>query len=139
PEVTVNRISLALVVCLALAPAAFAQERPDPAEHARIHVGPIAATPTIGLTNFGIDNNVFNEVTAPKRDMTTTVTPKLDAWFRMGRARLSAANRVDLVYFARYGSESSVNTRNLFEVEAPLRTIRPFASVRFTNARERPG
>ena len=135
-----NRISLALVVCLAFAPAAFAQqERSDPAENARIHMGPLSATPTIGLTNFGIDNNVFNEVTAPKRDMTTTVTPKFDAWFRMGRARFSAANRLDLVYFAKYGSESSVNTRHLFEVEAPLRTIRPFASARITNARERPG
>jgi hypothetical protein len=135
----VNRISLALVVCLTFASATFAQERPDPAQHARIHVGPLAMTPTIGLSNLGVDNNVFNEVTAPKRDMTATITPKLDAWFRMGRARLNAANRMDVVYFAKYSSESSVNTRNLFAVDAPLRRIRPFASTQLTNARERPG
>jgi hypothetical protein len=46
---------------------------------------------------------------------------------------------MDLVYFAKYGSERSVNARHVFEVEALLRRLRPYATLRLTNTRERPG
>jgi hypothetical protein len=106
---------------------------------ARIHLGPLGITPAIGLSNFGIDSNVFNEVTAPKRDFTATITPRVDGWLRVGRARVSALNRFDLVYFATYAGERSLNARQTFGVEAPLRRLRPFGSVGLTNTRERPG
>jgi hypothetical protein len=124
---------------VASATPALGQERVDPVTEARIHLGPLGITPAIGLSNFGIDSNVFNEVTEPKRDVTATITPRLDGWMRLGRARVSALNRLDLVYFATYAGERSLNARQTFGVEASLRRLRPFGSVGLTNTRERPG
>src|SRR5712692_354187 len=44
----------------------------DPVTTARIHLGPLGLNPSMGLANVGVDNNVFNETTNPKRDFTFT-------------------------------------------------------------------
>ena len=47
-------------------------------------IGPIELYPTLALTNFGVDSNVFNEPNqdGPKRDFTMTITPATDLRLR---------------------------------------------------------
>ena len=75
------------ILLLMIATRAFAQtaERPP----APVRIGPLDVYPTLALTNFGVDNNVFNEPdqAEPKRDFTMTVTPAADLRMRLGRAR----------------------------------------------------
>ena len=69
-----------------------AQTQDDPIERTRFQVGPLGLTPSIALTNFGVDSNVFNESEHSKSDFTFTVSPQLDAWLRAGRWRLRVAS-----------------------------------------------
>src|SRR5438105_9501294 len=55
----------AVVIVCAIPAAAAAQSAPptpidDVRQHARIHVGPLYATPALQLREVGIDSNVFN-------------------------------------------------------------------------------
>ena len=49
----------------------------DPLDSMPIRLGPIGLNPTLAITNFGIDDNVFNDASDPQRDFTMTVTPRL--------------------------------------------------------------
>src|SRR5262249_21335666 len=67
-------ITIAAPRASAQAPAAETQigsvgQIASPAD-ARFHVGPLGITPTITLSNFGIDNNVFNDADHPQQDTT---------------------------------------------------------------------
>ena len=64
-----------------------------PAEEARMHLGPLALTPRFSVRNLGVDTNVFNSANLPTRDFTATFGPGVDTWLRIGRARLSGADR----------------------------------------------
>ena len=118
---------------------AFCQDQQDPYGTERLHFGPLALTPTVGLTNFGIDTNVFNQVENPKRDFTAIVSPQTDLWLRLGKGRLSGRTRLDYVYFGRYETERAVNTHDDVRIEISLNRLKPYVSESFLNARERPG
>src|SRR5580765_2923161 len=98
----------AALTCTALR--AFAQNS-DPGATAKMHLGRLALTPTIGLTNIGVDTNVFNEPedASPKSDFTLTVQPKVDLWMHFGRSLASGTVIEDLVYYNTYSTERSVN------------------------------
>src|SRR5438093_134430 len=103
-----------LFVCALVmaASCAFAQQDvPDPAAEAKIHLGPLALTPTLSLVNAGVDTNVFNEPpeAGPKRDFTISFEPKTDWWLRMGRTWFLGNVAEGLVYYNKYSSERSVN------------------------------
>jgi hypothetical protein len=134
-----NALSLAILLLVLCASATSAQTGSQPEARPRVRLGPVGLTPGIGLTDLGVDTNVFNEPSNPKRDFTATVTPALDASIHLGRARVAARTRLDLVYFARYAGERSANTRNGVTVDAPLRRLRPYASADWISVRERPG
>lgn len=138
---TVKRTLPVLLLSSFLLPGqGFAQDAPkDPAETAKMRVGPLAATPSIALTNVGVDTNVFNEWIEPKQDWTATATPKADMWLRLGRARMSATASGSFVYFANYSSERSLNTDDAAKLELPLLHVRPYAGITYLNRRERPG
>ncbi len=62
---------------------------PDPEATGRFRLGFIRFTPSIALTNLGVDTNVFNELEDPKEDFTLSIGPKAEFWSRLGpRARL---------------------------------------------------
>jgi hypothetical protein len=132
---------LLLLVALGLSPVmAYAQEEaPDPSTTARIHFGPLALNPTIGISNVGIDTNVFNTWDDPKQDFTATVTPGTDLWLQAGRTRLSGRANVGYVYFQQYSQERSFNTDLSARYEVNLYHVRPYAIVSYLNTRERPG
>jgi len=119
---------------------AFAQDdQPDPFKTARIRFGPVALSPTIGISDVGVDTNVFNEWDNPKKDFTATVTPGTNLWFRAGRTLLTGRGNVGYMYFHRYASERALNTDLAARYEANLSHIRPYAVVSYLNTRERPG
>src|SRR2546426_3372119 len=132
---TVLMLSAALARAQAPEPGA-----PDPAE-VRVRLGPLSLNPTFGLTNAGIDTNVFYErdQLAPKRDFTMTVTPATDLWLRLGRTWLTGSIKEDLIYYNKYASERSANNRERLAWLVPLNRLKFDAGADYVGTRERPG
>jgi hypothetical protein len=102
-------------------------------------VGPFAVTPSISLTNLGVDFNVFNEWQNPRSDFTGTITPAADAWLRLGPARLNLKLSGSYLYFAQYADQRSFGTTDSARVELSLLHLRPWMEGSFLSARDRPG
>ena len=100
------------LLALIYAPPLYAQgdTTGDVAANAKIHFGPLAMTPTLSLTNLGVDTNVFNQPASegPKKDFTMTVEPKTDLWLRFGRTWLTGNLTEDLVYYQKYRQPARV-------------------------------
>jgi len=113
---------------------------PDPAV-VRLTVGPLMVNPTISLTNFGIDNNVFDEPAdqGPKKDLTLTVTPATNYWLRFGSTWISGAIREDIVWYQKYSSERSANTSYSLAWRVPLSALLLRARMTYLNTHDRPG
>jgi hypothetical protein len=123
---------------LALAVSAAAQTEPDPANTARIRFGSLAIAPAIAVQDIGIDSNVFNEPDNPKQDFTATLRPQVEAWLRLGRARLNVNSSIEAVYFERYSSERSINGDALASLEFRWNRLSTYAGGGFLTTRERP-
>ena len=67
----------------------------------RVRLGPLWLSPTIELTNLGIDTNVFNEPqeSNPKQDFTLTVVPKTQLWIRIGPSWVSGEVDEQVVWY----------------------------------------
>jgi hypothetical protein len=77
-----------------------------------VPAGFIRFTPSLDLTNLGVDTNVFNELDDPKDDFTVTFGPKAEFWSRLGLAGASYGRRgVDYQYFQEYDSQRSFGHR----------------------------
>ncbi len=133
-----NRLS-ALVACLVLCPVIVLAQAPDPFTSARIHIGPFAVTPSVALTNVGVDTNVFNDWQNPKSDFTATVTPAADTWLRLGPARLNVKVSGSYLFFAQYSDQRSLGTTDSARFELPLLHLRPWVEGSFMTVRDRPG
>jgi hypothetical protein len=137
-----NRVAFLLIGLLCPA-TAFAQVEgggPDPAK-VKVRIGPLWMNPSIAVTNFGIDQNVFNDTAAnqPKRDLTATVTPRTDLWLHMGRTWLVAVLDEEIVWYQTYSSERSANSRYSLAWRLPTTWVNLNLTTRYTKARERPG
>ena len=85
-----------LVVCLAMvivvvpsrATAQEEQEEDDFRSTARMRLGALYLTPTVVLTNLGVDTNVFNAAGEPQQDFTFSLSPHVDVWLPFGRRTL---------------------------------------------------
>jgi hypothetical protein len=129
----------ALVACLFLCPVIVLAQEPDPFTSARVHLGPFAVTPTFGLTNVGVDTNVFNDWVSPRSDFTATVTPAADIWLRLGPARLNLEVSGSYLYFAHYTDQRAFGTTDSARLEFPLLHLRPWVEGSFLTVRDRPG
>ena len=128
------------LACTCAAPAAVqAQTVDDPVERARIQFGPLGLTPSVSLTNVGVDSNVFNTFDDPRRDFTFTFSPQVDLWFRAGRSRLAVASRADLVYFNRYASERSLDGDVDARWEIRGNRLTPWIGGGYSRGRQRVG
>src|SRR4030095_15857150 len=77
-----------------------------------LQLGPVYVEPAIRLKELGVDTNVFNQWENEKSDFTFTVTPRADVALPIARAGLVKAEvAADLVYFAQFVSERSVDPR----------------------------
>jgi hypothetical protein len=119
---------------------AFAQNT-DPVAAARMHLGPVGLTPTIGLTNVGIDANVFNDPrdASPKRDFTLTLAPKVDLWMHAGRALVSGTVTQDFVYYKTYATERSINGSYRLGAFVEQNRLTVDGNVTYVATRDRPG
>src|SRR5687768_2863064 len=110
---------------------AQAQVSEDPVENARIQLGPLGVTPSIAVTNLGLDSNVFNTVEDPKQDFTLTASPQLNAWFRAGRSRTHVDGQIDFVYFQTYSTERSIDGNVNGRLEMAGNRITPWVAGGF--------
>ena len=113
--------SLALTIAAALVAVATASAKaqeplrstPPPHPFGQVRIGTVAFTPTINLTNVGIDTNVFDFSGTERRspDFTMTLEPGVET--RMTTRKLDArvSTTVGLVYYHKYASERAVNPR----------------------------
>jgi hypothetical protein len=81
----------------------------DPIDSMPFRFGPLGVSPTLTITNFGIDTNVFNDSANPERDFTMTATPKLLARLRSGRVLLSGSLATGLNYYQKFSEERSID------------------------------
>jgi hypothetical protein len=132
------RTLFVLSALIAVAPVARAQSA-DPVDSARIQFGPVGLTPSIALTDLGIDTNVFNQVDDPKRDFTFTVAPQLNTWFRAGRSRTEVVTRTDFVYFHEYASERSADVAVTGRFSVNGNRVTPWLAGGYRTGRQRVG
>jgi len=113
---------------------------PDPEQTGRFHVGFLRYTPSLVLSNLGVDTNVFNELEDPKEDFTVAFGPKAEFWSRLGpRARFYGSVGIDYQYFQEYDSQRSFGTSDVARVDVDLGRLMPFAEGMYVNTRVRPG
>src|SRR3954447_23906954 len=100
----------------------------DIRKNARIHAGPFYLTPTILLKEAGVDTNVFNQAGEAKSDFTMTATPQADIALTFARrGLLKTTVGTDLVYYANYASERSIDPSVKVRGEAYLHRLTLFA------------
>ena len=75
----------------------------------RVRIGPLWMKPSVALTNLGVDNNVFNDETDPKKISRSRCRRELDLWLRAGRTWLHGTIVEDMVWYQRYSSERAGN------------------------------
>ena len=109
----------------------------DPLDSMPIRLGPIGLNPTLAVTNFGIDDNIFNEATDPKRDFTMTVTPRLQARVRGGKMLLSGTVATGLVYYKEFDDERSIDYTAQGRVDIDFGWFQPYALASLLDTRER--
>ena len=102
-----------------------------------IRLGLIGLSPTLAITNLGIDDNIFNDATDPKRDFTMTVTPRLQARLRSGKVLLSGSVATGLVYYQKYDDERSIDYAVDGRVDVDLGWLQPYALASFLETQER--
>ena len=87
--------------------------RPAPTPHpfGQMRVGVVSFTPTLRLTNIGVDTNVFGSGgTEPQSpDFTATVEPGVETRVTTPRLDARVASTLSLVYYQKYATERAVN------------------------------
>ena len=102
------------------------------------HVGPIYFTPQLHLKELGVDSNVFNAAGDPKSDFTFTVGPRADVWIPVARRALFQVRAAtDLVWYATYATERSIDPQFMGRSEVYIRRVTLFAEGEYLNTRER--
>jgi Putative beta-barrel porin 2 len=134
---------LFVLILVLLASPALAQQAPvqsdDPVADAPIRLGVVGVRPRLGISDFGVDTNVFNTRTNKQRDTTFTVRPGTQLFLRTGRGLLTVDGGLDFVYFNEFASERSINSTVSAEYEFRFNRLRPFVAASSLNTRERPG
>jgi len=128
-------------VFFALASGALGQtypEPPDPAEGARVRMGPVAVRPTLIIRDVGVDTNVFNESGTPQEDFSATAGAKVDVGMRLNRVLATYTSTFEYVYFQKFTSERGSNRGSEGRVDFLLGRVRPYVSASILDSHERP-
>ena len=131
--------AIAVLIHFHFASLALAQTPPplDPLESMWMRVGPFGFTPSIAVTDFGVDSNVFRTAEEPRRDFTATVAPRFDVRLRAGRLLLSAWNATGFTYYAETSDQRSISYANEVRADVDLGRFRPFATAAILETRDR--
>lgn len=117
-------------------------DRDKPVEQGRprgqIKAGPLTLTPGFGMTDLGIDTNVFNDSANRKQDFTVTAGPGADAVLELGRFRLTGTGDLGYVYYSRYAALRGLNesASGVAEFRA-FRRLLLYGNHVFRNTKER--
>ncbi|HEX7139313.1 MAG TPA: outer membrane beta-barrel protein [Vicinamibacterales bacterium] len=138
-----KRIGALLVVWAVPATVTAQTTTPTPIDDVRqnesMHFGPLYAKPTLQLKEFGIDNNVFNTYGEQRSDFTLTFAPRMDWSVPVAkRALFQATTAADLVWYAQYASERSVDPQLDVRGRVFFRRLTLFAERDYLNTRQRP-
>jgi hypothetical protein len=105
----------------------------------RVRLGGLYVDPAVILKEMGTDSNVFNQEGDAKGDLTVTLTPAARLAMPFARrALVKATTAADLVYYARYDSERSIDPLAVVRAEAYLRRITLFGEEGYVNTRQVP-
>ena len=128
-----------VVASLSFAPDAWGQGSPVLPSTRVVVLGPLSLYPQIALRDTGTDSNVYHDSTAPKSDLTYSLTPKLFAVVPIGNTRFIGTALGELVYYRTYDDQRSLTTQveGRYEVTSP--GFRPFASAGFVSRGDREG
>jgi hypothetical protein len=100
--------------------------------------GPIEWTPSVTLTEFGYDSNLF---LAPKgrevEDITGTLTPAVSATLFTPRLEFTGSAGFDLVYFERYVEQRTFNQRYAGRTAVALSLFKPYVAADWQRVRDR--
>lgn len=131
-------IAAIAVACVIVgAGAASAGQSPDAAPPGTLTLGPLRVTPSIVITDMGVDQNVFNEPDNPKHDFTLTATPRADVKFRMRRINMGYTTSTDYVYYRTYRSQRGVNTFSVARMDLDLGRLKPYLTATGLNSKAR--
>jgi hypothetical protein len=111
----------------------------EPGSLARFQFGLLKFTPTVSLTNFGVDNNVFNSPSDPQQDTTGTINPGADFWANVGRSRISGKASMQYVYYNKFDTQRSLGTADTLRWEVPMARVIPFVEGQFSTTKTRVG
>lgn len=135
-----RKVLLACAVALAVSSTAGAQIVEPDSSHARVRLGPVMLNPTIELTNFGVDSNVFNQPPGQEQsDFTFTLTPKSDLWMKVGRVWVTGNVREDILWYQTYSTERAGNTAGKIGLLAPLNRVAFSLNAGRASVQDRPG
>jgi Putative beta-barrel porin 2 len=138
--VHIKNAVLACGIVVTMTSSAAAQIVEPDSSRARVQLGPVMLNPTIELTNFGIDSNVFNQPAGQEQsDFTFTLTPKSDVWMKVGRVWLTGTLREDILWYQKYTSERAGNTFTKGAIIAPLNRVSFSVGGSLANVQDRPG
>jgi len=140
PRTAATRVAMVATACLAGATSASAQPQPpqrDLVESMPIRVGPFGLSPTLTVTDIGVDSNIFNAAGSPERDFTMTIVPRLNARVYVGRALVSVGNATGFVYYQKHPDERSVNYTADGRADLDFGRIQAFVAGAFADTRER--
>jgi len=133
------RAAVALVIMLLTAATLRAQGTDDFRDTARTRLGPLYVNPTLQIREIGVDTNVFNSFDNPQSDFTTTLGPQVESWLPLGsRVMVKLVGGADLVYYATYTNQRSINGNYSARSDVKLNRVTLFATDTLFNTRDRP-
>lgn len=110
-----------------------------PREAAQIELGPLSVYPSLQIVDAGVDENVFNDGTAPQRDYTLTVASRLLSVLRLGSNELLFQTGNDYVWFREFSSERSSNAQYAVRFNLSASRFKPFVGAERIRTRARSG
>ena len=133
---------LALLLLLTLPVGVSAQSSSpdieDVRKNAQLQAGPFYVSPSLLLKELGVDTNVFNEPDAEKSDFTFTLAPRVDVWVPVARRALFTTRAAtDLVWYAKYDTERSVDPQASVRADIFVRRLRLFGEAAHQSSRQR--
>jgi hypothetical protein len=105
-----------------------------------LRLGPVYAKPVLQLKELGVDNNVFNTYGDQQAsDFTLTLTPQADIAVPVARRALfQATTAADLVWYAKYAGQRSINPQLDLRGQVFLHRLTLFGGRDYVNTRQRP-
>lgn len=118
--------------------AGSAQSIDEIRENYALRAGPLYVDPVVMLRELGVDTNVFNQPDA-QSDFTMALSPQAKTALPVGRRALFTVTLgTDLVYFAHFTSERSVDPLVIARGEFYARRLTFFVEEAYLNTRQRP-